>query len=103
MGGESWDSSFPDETLHIYIFRSYLVGVKTGKIEKNERKIGWKMFGLGDKTRGKENGVENFPSEPTKFCPPNLGGKLRRKDDVGSKLQKYPHFFTLIKPFVILL
>ena len=59
MGGESWDSSFPDETLHIYIFRSYLVGVKTGKIEKNERKIGWKMFGLGDKTRGKEHGVEN--------------------------------------------
>ena len=59
MGGESWDSSFPDETLHIYIFRSYLVGVKTGKIEKNERKIGWKMFGSGDKTRGKENGVEN--------------------------------------------
>ena len=45
--------------IYIYIFRSCLVGVKTGKIEKKERKIGWKMFGSGDKTRGKENGVEN--------------------------------------------
>ena len=25
------------------------------------------------KTRGKENGVENNPSGPTKYCLPNLG------------------------------
>ena len=40
------------------------------------------------KTKGKKNGVENFPSGPTKFCPPNLGEKLRRKADMGSKLHK---------------
>ena len=40
MGDNGWDSSLPDETLHIYTLRLYLVGVKAGKIEKKERKIG---------------------------------------------------------------
>ena len=45
------------------------------------------------KTRGKENGVENNPSGPTKYCLPNLGGKLKRKDDMGSKLHKYLYLY----------
>ena len=40
--------------------------------EKYGGKWNFSLFGLGEKTRGKENSVENFPSEPTKFCPPNL-------------------------------
>ena len=49
------------------------------------------LSGLGEKTRKTENGVKNNPFRPTFFCPPNLGRKLRRKDEVGSKLHKYPH------------
>ena len=71
--------------------------------EKYGEKWNFLLFGSREKIIGKENGVENFPFKPTKSCPPNLGGKLRRKDDVGNKLHKYPHFFTLIRPFDILL
>ena len=61
-----------------------MVGVKTGRMENRKRKIRWKynflLFGSGEKTREIENEMENNPSTPTFFCPPNLGGKLRRKD-----------------------
>ena len=61
-----------------------MVGVKIRRTEKRERKIGWKMtFSLiwfRREIRETENGKENNLFGPTFFCPPNFGGKLRRKD-----------------------
>ena len=48
--------------------------------EKQGGKWHFLLFGSGEKTKETENEKENNPSGPTFFCPPNLGGKLRRKD-----------------------
>ena len=54
---------------NILTFRVCLVGVKTGRMEKKERKIWWKieflLFGPEEKTREIENEVENNPSGST--------------------------------------
>ena len=60
--------------------RVCLVGMKTEMMENKERKIGWKTFDSGEKTRETENKEENNPSEPTLFYPPNLRGKWEGKD-----------------------
>ena len=47
---------------------------------KQERKWCFPLFGTGKKAQRMENVEEKNPPRPTNFFPPNLGGKLVRKE-----------------------
>ena len=72
---------------HRHLFRLCLVGVKIGRMEKKERKT-WKKikfsfvwFRRENTNDGKHWGKN--PPGPKNFYPPNLGGKLGRKERKG--------------------
>ena len=70
-------------------------GWKIGR-RKYDGKWNFPLFGSGEKTRETKNREENFPSVPTFFYPPNLGGKWGGKSAEWCALHKYPHFIHLI-------
>ena len=63
------------------------------KKRKQRRKWCFSLFGTGKKTQILENVEEKNPTGLTNFFPPDLGGKLGRKERKGSltrKLHIYP-------------
>ena len=103
---QTWSQENPRVKINWEVaFRVCLVGVKTGRMENGERKIGWKMafstVWLRKENKRDENMGENFPSGPTFFYPPNLGGKWGGKSAERCTLHKYPQFIHLTYPHFI--
>ena len=72
------------------------------KKRKQRRKWCFSLFGTGKKTQMLENVEEKNPPTPTNFFPPNLGGKLGRKEERGAltlKLHIYPPPWCVICKF----
>ena len=89
--------------VHLKLLTNYLlrlVGVKIGSMEKEERKIEEKMmFSLvwfrRENTKDGKHWEKNPPG-PTNFYPPDLGGKLGRKERKG-RLSSWITYLPLSK------
>ena len=65
------------------------------KKRKQRRKWCFFLFGTGKKTQILENVEEKNPTGLTNFFPPDLGGKLGRKERKGSLTRKL-HIYPLL-------
>ena len=65
------------------------------KKRKQRRKWCFSLFGTGKKTQMLENVEEKNPPGLTNFFPPDLGGKLGRKERKGSLTRKL-HIYPLL-------